>query len=143
MTDALTLNAERRSQAFKVAAFIVFVGPIAGLVPLLALALTRMPVGYPLTAESLQGVAVVLLFVVLYAYIFAGIPCLIAAAWLGRMTYRNGTFGWLTAAGAAMVSTLLGGVALGYLAAPENAATLHLRCSCCPSRSSRRLFAAI
>lgn len=127
MTQALPPILERRNRAFKVAAFIVLVGPIAGVVPLVVFVLPQLALeGTLLTAENLEGVAVLFLWFVMFAYIFAGLSCLMAAAWLGRMTYTNGTFGWLAALGAAGVSTLVGGLVLGYLASPENGRNIGL-----------------
>jgi hypothetical protein len=121
MTDAATSKLERRKRAFKVAAFILVVGPLVGVVPLLILALPRLGISsLLLTAQNLKGSAMLLMFTVMYAYIFAGIPCLIAATGLGRVTYTHGTFGWLAVVIAAITSTVLGAAVLGYLVGPND-----------------------
>lgn len=113
-------NARR---ALKTAAFIAVVGPLMGtlvvlLIPFASTALQATAETFSLS--GLSEIAGLLLFVGLFGYVFGGLPALTAAAILGRIVWRHGTFGYGMAMLVGALSGLVGGLLLTYATQSES-----------------------
>ncbi|NOT70263.1 MAG: hypothetical protein HOP09_02960 [Hyphomicrobium sp.] len=124
MTDNARLPFKGRG--LKVALFIALIGPLTGTLVFMAIPAVRLAMSATSAAFSLSTLADmggVLLFVLLYGYVFGGVPALLSALLLGWLTARDGTFGYGASALAGAAGAIVGGAGLAVLIKSEDALT--------------------
>lgn len=98
--------------------FIALVGPLIGTLLFMAIPAVRLAMSATSAAFSLSTLAdvgSVLLFVLLYGYVFGGVPALLSGITLGWLTARAGTFGYGASALTGALSGIAGGLSLALL----------------------------
>lgn len=111
-------RASRVRRGLAVALFVALIGPLVGTLAFLGIPLARMLVaaaGNGLPGLEAGSLATMALFLLIYGYVFGGVPAIVAGAALGWLTARRGNFGYGHALLIGALGGAVGGLVLGAL----------------------------